>query len=238
MANGVRVSVERKATLAERKAVSYLLDIVYDAVVELDDGGRIDSPAQGLSCLWLHQGSPSNSLRGTTLQSLLHTDDDQERFESFLEERSEAKSAVRHFDMRDTCGTPIRMEIFKVAFAPSGGSKVRYLIGIKEQSDFDRVPRLREVPEANIGVREDLARELRSFDGHNSDESVGSSDEVESRLSRTEERFEDGNLPTSMKAIEVSLMLVWIAGGEAQIRPGPAAPSMRGSRSSPLGSSA
>ena len=56
------MSVERKATLAERKAGSYLLDIVCDAVVELDDGCRIDSPAQGLSCLWLHQGSPSNSL--------------------------------------------------------------------------------------------------------------------------------------------------------------------------------
>eukprot|EP00972_Heterocapsa_arctica_P082041 12091927-Heterocapsa_arctica.AAC.1 len=93
MAKGVQVSVERKATLAEREAVSSLLDIVCDAVVELNDDGKIDSPAQGLACLLLHHGSPSNSLRGTKLQSLLQTDDDQARFESFLEERSDARSA-------------------------------------------------------------------------------------------------------------------------------------------------
>eukprot|EP00972_Heterocapsa_arctica_P004364 648904-Heterocapsa_arctica.AAC.1 len=43
MAHGVLASVERKATLV---AVSSLLDIVCDAVVELDDGGGIVSSAR------------------------------------------------------------------------------------------------------------------------------------------------------------------------------------------------
>ena len=90
---------------------------------------------------------------------------------------------MRHFDMRDTWGSPIRMDIFKVAFAPSGGSKVRYLIGFKEQSEVDRVPQLRSPTSTGYRNPEDLANELRSLDRRSPSESVGSSDEVESRRS-------------------------------------------------------
>eukprot|EP00972_Heterocapsa_arctica_P093201 13748432-Heterocapsa_arctica.AAC.1 len=41
--------------------------------------------------------------------------------------------------MRGAWGSAIRMEVFKVAFAPRGGSKAKYLIGIKEHSDFDQL---------------------------------------------------------------------------------------------------
>jgi len=208
--NSVHSIVERKAAVAEREAVSSLLILVCDAVVELDEHGRIVSPSLDLSNLLLRSRSKAGALQDRKLQDLLYTVAEKTRFESFMEQSEDpSKSSVGHFDLRDAWDAPVRMEIFKVVLASSGGSGVKYLMGIKEHSDFDRVVQ-HSHPPSMIG--ELVAREpeytLTAVSGQSSGAGSEGSEDVDGDSSRHAKRVKEGSMPTCQKAIDVSLLLL------------------------------
>ena len=180
MASSVLVSVERKATLAECEAVSGLLDIICDAVVQLNETGTIISPSRNLSNLLLLSGAPS--LQGRQLQELLHRDEDKRMFGEFLSEEKKTQQAVaRHLDMQDSWGNPVRMELYSVTFS-SAKSKAKYLVGIKEDREYIRPTRGEPPDDTPMHMTNSLSRE----------EPSSMEWEAESNVSRaTEERFSE-----------------------------------------------
>ena len=198
MACSVQVSVERKATLAECEAVSGLLDIVCDAVVELDETGTIMSPSRNLANLLL---SETPSLQGRQLQQLLHRDEDKRIFSEFLSEEKQTLKAVElHLDMQDSWGNKVRMELYSVTFS-GAKSKVKYLVGIKEDRDLARQTSGFEL------ARGDSKLPLPSSSGQEPPSSEqGHESESESVVSRVEERFFEGTMPTSSSAVDASLI--------------------------------
>ena len=198
MALSVQVNVERKATLAECEAVSGLLDIVCDAVVELDETGTIISPSPNLSNLLLLSGAPS--LQGRQLQQLLHGDEDKRIFREFISEERKTRNAVaRHLDMKDSWGSPVRMELFSVTFS-GAKSKAKYLVGIKEDRDFAR-------PTGDDGsARGDSKLPLPSSSGPGQEPWSSEGSDAGSVVSRPAERFFEGAMPTSSRALDASLI--------------------------------
>ena len=217
MTNEVKDALKRKEVVAEREAVSSLLTIVCDAVVELDDEGQIVSPMLGLSNLLL-RGTQMRieSQPGTKLLDLLHTDEEKQRLEDFMR-TSENKSAVGIFDMRDSRGKPVTMEVFKVVLVSSWASSSKYLIGIKEHFDFghgnSRKPKSQRrgpaAPSASCRVGDEPGMPYDTTISSFGSQTSGFTDPDELSMdSRTRARFEEGHMPTSQKALELTLLLL------------------------------
>ena len=137
-ASGVRVAMDAKAVRNESQALSSLLASICDAVVELDESGKILSDSTTLSNLMFLKGSP----QGMQLGRFMASDEDRDSFLKMLESQEEAAptTVVRHTDMKDTCGTRVQVEIFLVPFLSVDFSR-RFLVGIREHADVaSRMP--------------------------------------------------------------------------------------------------
>ena len=151
LSNTVLAGTRQKAELAEREAVSSLLSLVCDAVVELDSDGAILSQADRLyNILLMNAKASASSLHcGVPLHNFLFSPKDRQIFDDQMQKVSTTKSAeVRHMAMRDSMGSMVKMEVFLLTFTKNGSN--RYLMGIKECADGEQPAPLAESKEPRI----------------------------------------------------------------------------------------
>jgi len=127
--DGIRGEVEAKQERKYRTALMSLLSSMCDAVVELDCQRRIVDHASALSHLLLH--GPGRSLRGSTLNDFMPEEQDQQRFDSSLEDPN---TPMLHVVLRDCLGNKIPMHVFHIAFRSSDDTQ-HYLVGLTEAAD-------------------------------------------------------------------------------------------------------
>eukprot|EP00405_Crypthecodinium_cohnii_P033499 CAMPEP_0206526338 /NCGR_PEP_ID=MMETSP0325_2-20121206/664_1 /ASSEMBLY_ACC=CAM_ASM_000347 /TAXON_ID=2866 /ORGANISM="Crypthecodinium cohnii, Strain Seligo" /LENGTH=347 /DNA_ID=CAMNT_0054021479 /DNA_START=721 /DNA_END=1761 /DNA_ORIENTATION=- len=116
----------------ERSAITSLLNIVCDAVVELDENLCLVGECLPLSNVLLRNGG--RKLNGVPLKQLVMPED-QARFEEALAlESTTAGANMFHVRLRDSWDNAAAMELFHVAFVTKG-NELRRLIGLREYSD-------------------------------------------------------------------------------------------------------
>lgn len=127
-------------------AVSAILGVMCDAVVELDDNLRVCRDAPTLAVMLLH-GS-SQSLQGKKFAQFLFSDEDRDRFAMHMRKSSVgpgSNAEAFHLLMRDSQGNKIPMEMFHICFNDS--IMVKHLVGIREYGDLPTLLHPFQVPD-------------------------------------------------------------------------------------------
>jgi len=135
----IRREIEAKSARRETSAVIALLSTMGDAVVELDKDLRIVGKSTQLSTMLL-QG-PRHSLAGMPFESLLASEDDVRLFKEYMAKdcaSDQTLADVFHVKVRDTLNNSVRVEIFHVFKMGEGQDDHDHLLGIREDTEFDR----------------------------------------------------------------------------------------------------
>jgi len=136
----------------KRGAMLSLLRMVCDAVVTLDDTGRMQDDERALATM-LFLGN-DRALVGEKFLQYLQPGTDAERFSAATDPATGKEPCLLHGRLRDAWGSFIKMQLYIVPFRTVGNSS-SYLVGVKEESE-DYV--LRDLPEGGQDVfREDGA---------------------------------------------------------------------------------
>jgi len=122
--------IEAKMSQGEQSAVSSLLNMVCDVVIELDAQLRLVGPSRTL-CDFLLRGS-TQTLEGASFLDLLPKEEDRAMFDQGLPSDSGAHSV--RFNLRDGNGTLIQVDMFHSCFEGPDG-KCRYFAGLSECRD-------------------------------------------------------------------------------------------------------
>mmetsp|Transcript_53824 Transcript_53824/g.169344 ORF Transcript_53824/g.169344 Transcript_53824/m.169344 type:complete len:607 (+) Transcript_53824:83-1903(+) len=136
----IRREIEAKSARRETSAVIALLSTMGDAVVELDKDLRIVGKSTQLSTMLL-QG-PRHSLAGMPFESLLASEDDVRLFKEYMAKDCAANQTladVFHVKVRDTLNNSVRVEIFHVFKMGEGQDDHDHLLGIREDTEFERM---------------------------------------------------------------------------------------------------
>mmetsp|Transcript_134545 Transcript_134545/g.429738 ORF Transcript_134545/g.429738 Transcript_134545/m.429738 type:complete len:577 (+) Transcript_134545:120-1850(+) len=125
--------VKERSTQGQHSAVTSLLNMVCDAVVELDDDLRMAGDCPALSTA-LFRGQ-TKGLCGQLLKEFVFGDD-QKHFEEQISSQDTPAAAAKMFHVRlsDSWGNAVPMELFHVPFS-GVGEEPRHLIGLREHSD-------------------------------------------------------------------------------------------------------
>mmetsp|Transcript_134556 Transcript_134556/g.429781 ORF Transcript_134556/g.429781 Transcript_134556/m.429781 type:complete len:577 (+) Transcript_134556:120-1850(+) len=125
--------VKDRSMQGQNSAVTSLLNMVCDAVVELDDDLRMARDCPALSAA-LFRGQ-AKGLCGQSLKEFV-CGDDQAHFEDQIASQDTPVAAAKMFHVRlsDSWGNAVPMELFHVRFS-GVGEETRHLIGLREHSD-------------------------------------------------------------------------------------------------------
>mmetsp|Transcript_134538 Transcript_134538/g.429710 ORF Transcript_134538/g.429710 Transcript_134538/m.429710 type:complete len:577 (+) Transcript_134538:120-1850(+) len=125
--------VKERSTQGQHSAVTSLLNMVCDAVVELDDDLRMAGDCPALSTA-LFRGQ-TKGLCGQLLKEFVFGAD-QVHFEDQISSQDTPAAAAKMFHVRlsDSWGNAVPMELFHVPFSGMG-EEPRHLIGLREHSD-------------------------------------------------------------------------------------------------------
>jgi len=126
--------VKERSTQGQHSAVTSLLNMVCDAVVELDDDLRMAGDCPALSSALFH--GQAKGLCGQPLKEFVFVDD-QAHFEDKVASQDTLAAAAKmfHVRLRDSWGNAVPMELFHVPFS-GVGEETRHLIGLREHSDI------------------------------------------------------------------------------------------------------
>mmetsp|Transcript_134826 Transcript_134826/g.430608 ORF Transcript_134826/g.430608 Transcript_134826/m.430608 type:complete len:577 (-) Transcript_134826:235-1965(-) len=125
--------VKERSTQGQHSAVTSLLNMVCDAVVELDDDLRMAGDCPALSTALFH--GQAKGLCGQSLKEFV-CGDDQAHFEDEVASQDTPAAAAKmfHVRLRDSWGNAVPMELFHVPFS-GVGQETRHFIGLREHSD-------------------------------------------------------------------------------------------------------
>mmetsp|Transcript_134554 Transcript_134554/g.429771 ORF Transcript_134554/g.429771 Transcript_134554/m.429771 type:complete len:579 (+) Transcript_134554:120-1856(+) len=125
--------VNERSMQGQYSAVTSLLNMVCDAVVELDDDLRMAGDCPALSTALFR--SQTKGLFGQLLKQFVFGDD-QAHFEDQIASQDSPAAAAKMFHVRlsDSWGNAVPMELFHVPFS-GVGEEPRHLIGLREHSD-------------------------------------------------------------------------------------------------------
>jgi len=126
--------VKERSRKVQHSAVTSLLNMVCDAVVELDDDLRMAGDCPALSSALFH--GQAKGLCGQPLKEFVFVDD-QAHFEDKVASQDTLAAAAKmfHVRLRDSWGNAVPMELFHVPFS-GVGEETRHLIGLREHSDI------------------------------------------------------------------------------------------------------
>mmetsp|Transcript_41897 Transcript_41897/g.105313 ORF Transcript_41897/g.105313 Transcript_41897/m.105313 type:complete len:337 (+) Transcript_41897:2-1012(+) len=133
--------LEIKRFTGERVAMTDLLTLVCDAVVELDDEMKITEHSPKLATMLLLDNS--SCIAGMQLHHFMPIEGDRERLEAHLGDHELAAdtgppilslSGAFHATMRDSMSSRLQVEIFFVRFLSVSGRR-HHLVGIREFMD-------------------------------------------------------------------------------------------------------
>jgi len=148
--SSARQSFKERSSTSQRLAVTALLSMVCDAVVELDDqlGMMGDCPA--LTNLLFR--SQAKGLLGQSLKEFVVGDDQKLFDETMACEGRSSEEATRmvHIRLRDSWGNTVPMELFHVPFC-GADDELRHLVGLREHGDVQAA-----LPETGDGIGESL----------------------------------------------------------------------------------
>lgn len=116
----------------KRSAMLSLLRMVCDAVVNLDDEGRMTEHDVSLSTM-LFLGA-DRSLAGERFAQYIRCGEDVERFAAAVETSDRSGPSLLHIRLRDAWGSYIKAQLFVVPFR-SGRGKRRFVVGLKEDCE-------------------------------------------------------------------------------------------------------
>eukprot|EP00928_Gymnodinium_smaydae_P035982 TRINITY_DN25230_c0_g1_i1.p1 TRINITY_DN25230_c0_g1~~TRINITY_DN25230_c0_g1_i1.p1 ORF type:complete len:636 (-),score=112.70 TRINITY_DN25230_c0_g1_i1:61-1968(-) len=127
------------STKSEHLAALSLLDLVCDAVVEIDDDLRCIADAPKLSTI-LHRNTNS-SLANVHFANFIKTEEDKRRFEGNMKAKQGEKSWMRadmmYVQLSDSFNLDVRVALYYVHFL-FPGKRVYHLVGLQEQGDQSR----------------------------------------------------------------------------------------------------
>jgi len=127
--------VQAKAGQCTQSAVSSLLDLLCDVVIDLDHGLKLKSAPAKFAGMLMRQGG--RTLEGCDFMSYIKTDGDRSRFENMVrsrtvdEDQSTAPSMVT-LGLRDSIGSVVRVAMYHVPYTSIGG-QTHHLVGIVEE---------------------------------------------------------------------------------------------------------
>jgi len=134
----VRHHVEADTERTQSSALSSLLGVMCEVVVELDADLAFADEVPGFESLLLYRDR-GKSPRGVKLETFMPDDIDRQNFRSHIEQkRCNSAASLLHTTLHDSLRNCIRTDIFHVPFRSCSG-QVHHLIGIRENSD-DFVP--------------------------------------------------------------------------------------------------
>jgi len=138
--SAAQCKIEARVKTTEHSAVNSLLNIMCDAVIELDRNLIMTKHVPALSNMLLH--GTGMSLQGSQLQQFMASDNDRRRFEESMRRNQGSNVAwqdasVFHSKFRDSMSTCISMELFRVSFLGLD-EDVHHLIGLREHTDVPR----------------------------------------------------------------------------------------------------
>jgi len=158
--------VKERAKQGQHSAVTSLLSMVCDAVVELDGELCIAGDCLGLANALFH--SQAKALLGTSLKQLV-VEEDHLSFEDHMVCHDKAAMQpvnMFHVKLRDCWGNAVPMELFHVPYCGMG-EEMRHLVGLREHSDSPNgVPA--DMQDSPPGSKDFVHGARRSLIGHGS----------------------------------------------------------------------
>lgn len=157
----IRHEVKARVAQGQQSAVSALLSMVCDAVIELDEHLQCVSHNPTLAnTLFLGAGK---SLQGCKLEQYVWPEDQAKFIESFTEDVGGPSGAsMFHLRLRDAWGNAVSLEAFHVRFETFDNSS-RHLIGLREHTDLDNKDCFGFV---EAGLRPNVAAGLTAMRAH------------------------------------------------------------------------
>ena len=105
-----RFTLEAQSSRTLEKGAETLMSGLCDAVVRISSDGEVLSPSSSLAALLL--STNREGLVGQNLSSFVMKDGDRKRLLQVLSEGQEGSAGMLHVDFRDTCATPVPVQIF------------------------------------------------------------------------------------------------------------------------------
>jgi len=133
----VRREVETRIGACHRSAVTSLLGMMCDAVVDLDQQLALKQHVGKLASMLMH--GTGKSLQGCALSDFMGGDEDRERFKEVVSGYSANSSAglspsMLSIYMRDAIGNSIKTILYHVPYRSIAG-RVHHLVGLREDTD-------------------------------------------------------------------------------------------------------
>lgn len=139
LTSNVRQEIQGQVGQCQRSAVTALLRMMCDAVVDADSEYRLKAHEDSLSSLLML--GPGRALKGELLTSFVsNCDDDRDKFESSLRNNTsetEESPCANMFGarFRDSMGQMVKVLVYHVPYTTIYGS-VHHLIGLRDDSEY------------------------------------------------------------------------------------------------------
>mmetsp|Transcript_116605 Transcript_116605/g.336819 ORF Transcript_116605/g.336819 Transcript_116605/m.336819 type:complete len:583 (-) Transcript_116605:127-1875(-) len=136
MNQSVHGEVLARAGACERSAVSSLLGMMCDAVLDLDQSLAMQAHVTKLAGMLMH--GPGMALKGRPLVDFLASDQDRRRFEEAvarcIDEAGELQPMMLSVGLRDCIGNIIPAVLYHVPYRSLAG-RMHHLVGLREDTD-------------------------------------------------------------------------------------------------------
>jgi len=161
---GARKEIEARFGKCQQSAVSSLLDMMCDAVLDLDHEMQFKSHFAKLSNMLMHGNG--RSLQGLTLSTFIGDRSDKEAYEDALRQSRDGtntKPTMLNLRLRDAIGNKVKVALYHVPYTSiSGGT--HHIIGLREENESWRpgedLVETKSLPKAVL--RPDIAEGLGS----------------------------------------------------------------------------